>query len=36
MPCKWHLLKKEVIFLGTAVGENGIKPNLELKESIKE
>ena len=30
------LIEKEVIFLGTVVGKNGTKQNLELKESIKE
>ena len=35
-PSKCHLLKKDVLFLGHVVGENGIKPNPELIESIKE
>ena len=35
-PSKCHLLQKEVLFLGHVVGENGIKPNPELIDSIKE
>ena len=35
-PSKCHLFKEEVLFLGHIVGKDGIKPNPELIESVKE